>query len=260
MTERILGVDLGISSLGWAVIEHDTDKDGYAIKDCGVRLFTAAETPKEKESPNKARRDARGIRRVLNRRRVRMNEIKRVFVSAGLIKEDDLSDDGGMYHSKANRADVWKLRYEALRRKLTGDELARVLIHIAKHRGYKFVGDEDADDESGKVKEAGRILREKFTSANCETVGEWIWQSCGKKGKKRNKAGDYTFSIHRSLLEDEVEKIFAKQAEFENGLATNSLKERYKEIAFFVKEPPSIEHMVGGCTYFPEEKERQNAP
>lgn len=57
MVERILGIDLGISSLGWAIVEYDTEVDSYAIKDCGVRLFTAAETPKEKESPNKARRD-----------------------------------------------------------------------------------------------------------------------------------------------------------------------------------------------------------
>ena len=88
MVERILGIDLGISSLGWAVVEYDKDNDeNNKIIDCGVRLFTAAETPKEKESPNKVRREARGLRRVIKRRRVRMNKIKRLCQKYHLIKE-----------------------------------------------------------------------------------------------------------------------------------------------------------------------------
>jgi CRISPR-associated endonuclease Csn1 len=87
MIERILGIDLGIASLGWAVIEYDKERDeNNKIIDCGVRLFTAAETPKEKESPNKARREARGIRRVIKRRRVRMNEIKKLCIANELAK------------------------------------------------------------------------------------------------------------------------------------------------------------------------------
>jgi CRISPR-associated endonuclease Csn1 len=255
MVERILGIDLGIASLGWAIVEYDKDNDANnRIVDCGVRLFTAAETPKEKESPNKARRDARGIRRVLNRRRVRMNEIKNLFVTNGLIKPEDLDIDGGMYHGKANRTDTWKLRYEALRRKLTGNELARALVHIAKHRGYKFVGDEDADEESGKVKKAGAELRAKFESAGYKTVGEWLWATKGAKGKKRNKSGDYEFSIHRDFLVSEIKTIFEAQKQFGSNFASDELLGAYSDIAFFVKEPPSVENMVGNCTYFPEEK------
>ncbi|MGE4398519.1 MAG: type II CRISPR RNA-guided endonuclease Cas9 [Campylobacterales bacterium] len=255
MVERILGIDLGIASLGWAVVEYDKENDANnKIVDCGVRLFTAAETPKEKESPNKARRDARGIRRVLNRRRVRMNEIKKLFVSARLINEMDLDDDGGMYHGKANRTDVWRLRYEALRRKLTSNELARVLIHIAKHRGYKFIGDEDADDDSGKVKKAGAELRAKFESAGYKTIGEWLWATKGAKGKKRNKSGDYEFSIHRDFLVSEAKIIIETQKGLGLAFANDGLLDAYCEIAFFVKEPPSVEHMVGNCTYFPDEK------
>lgn len=255
MVERILGIDLGIASLGWAIVEYDKDNDtNNRIVDCGVRLFTAAETPKEKESPNKARRDARGIRRVLNRRRVRMNEIKKLFVANGLVKDEDLDEDGGMYHSKANRADVWKLRYDALRRKLTGNELARVLIHIAKHRGYKFVGDEEADEESGKVKKAGAELRAKFESAGYKTIGEWLWATKGTKGRKRNKSGDYEFSIHRDFLVSEAKTIFEAQKQFGSSFASDELLGSYADIAFFVKEPPSVENMVGNCTYFPQEK------
>jgi CRISPR-associated endonuclease Csn1 len=255
MIERILGIDLGIASLGWAVIEHDANNDeNNKIVDCGVRLFTAAETPKEKESPNKARREARGIRRVIKRRRVRMNEIKKLCISNGLLTERAFDLDDGIYNSKANRTDVWKLRHDALHRLLNGNELARVMIHIAKHRGFKFIGDDESDEESGKVKQAGAQLREKFYNAGCLSVGEWLWRERGEHGKKRNKSGDYEISIPRDFLVQEIETIFASQSKFGNTLATDALINEYKNIAFFVRPMQSIEKMVGSCTYFPDEK------
>lgn len=90
-----------------------------------------------------------------------------------------------MFHSQSNRVDVWKLRHDALYRLLNGDELARVLIHIAKHRGYKFLGDDESDEESGKVKTAeengkvktaGEELKKKFLEAGCQSVGEWLME------------------------------------------------------------------------------------
>ncbi|EFK97301.1 conserved hypothetical protein [sediment metagenome] len=189
MVEKILGIDLGISSLGWAVVEYDKENDrNNKIVDCGVRLFTAAETPKEKESPNKARRDARGIRRVIKRRRIRMNEIKNLLISQGLISKNELDKENGMFNSAKNRVDVWQLRYDALKRVLDNNELSRVLIHIAKHRGFKFIGDDESDEESGKVKKAGAELRNKFQNAGYKTVGEWLWSERGENQKKRNKS------------------------------------------------------------------------
>lgn len=254
MVERILGIDLGISSLGWAVVEYDKDNDeNNKIIDCGVRLFTAAETPKEKESPNKARREARGLRRVIKRRRVRMNKIKRLCQKYHLIKEIDLHKDAGMFHSSSNRVDVWKLRHDALYRLLNGGELARVLIHIAKHRGYKFLGDDESDEESGKVKKAGAALKDKFHAAHCQSVGEWLWKERGLQGKKRNKSGDYEISIPRDFLVEEIHRIFETQRKFGSSFAPFELQQAYTDIAFYVKPMQSIEHMVGKCIYFPEE-------
>lgn len=255
MVERILGIDLGISSLGWAVVEYDKQDDkNNKIVECGVRLFTAAETPKKKESPNKARRDARGIRRVIKRRRARMNEIKNLLISQGLLSKNDLDIDNGMFNSAKNRVDVWQLRSDALKRILDNNELSRVLIHIAKHRGFKFIGDEESDEESGKVKKAGAELRNKFQNAGYKTVGEWIWQERGEHGKKRNKSGDYEISIPRDFLVQEIDTIFETQKILGSTIATEELKNSYKNIAFFVRPMQGIEHMVGNCTYFVNEK------
>ncbi|KFL34573.1 MULTISPECIES: type II CRISPR RNA-guided endonuclease Cas9 [unclassified Sulfurospirillum] len=257
MVEKILGIDLGISSLGWAVVEYDKDNDeNNKIIDCGVRLFTAAETPKEKESPNKARRDARGLRRVIKRRRVRMNTIKNLLITYKLIDKTLLDEEMGMFHSQSNRVDVWKLRHDALYHLLSGDELARVLIHIAKHRGYKFLGDDESDEESGKVKKAGAELKKKFLEAGCQSVGEWLWKERGLQGKKRNKSGDYEISIPRDFLVEEIQRIFETQQKFGSTFATSELQKAYTDIAFYVKPMQSIEDMVGYCTFYPKIKSK----
>ena len=67
-----LGLDIGISSIGWAVVNLEKNR----IEDLGVRLFTSAERPKDGGAINEKRRLARGLRRRLKRRRVRMNKIK----------------------------------------------------------------------------------------------------------------------------------------------------------------------------------------
>lgn len=42
----ILGLDLGIASVGWAVIEIDENESPIRLIDIGVRTFEGAEVPK----------------------------------------------------------------------------------------------------------------------------------------------------------------------------------------------------------------------
>ncbi len=183
-----------------------------------------------------------------------------------LLSESDIDEKYGVFNApksanhKASKQDVWELRHDALHRVLTPLEFARVLIHIAKRRGYKFIGDEaDTDDESGEVKKAGAALKALFESKEYKTVGEWLWREKGHNTKKRNKSGDYEISIHRDFLTAEIDTIFETQKTLGSTVATDELKISYKDIAFFVLPMQSIAHMVGNCTYIPEEKRAPKA-
>ena len=55
-----LGLDIGITSVGWSVINLDINR----IEDLGVRIFNAAENPKDGSSLALPRRLARGRRRL----------------------------------------------------------------------------------------------------------------------------------------------------------------------------------------------------
>ena len=69
---RVLGFDIGVASIGWALVEDSV------LKDCGVRIFTKAENPKDGSSLALPRREARSVRRRLARRKARLNELKRL--------------------------------------------------------------------------------------------------------------------------------------------------------------------------------------
>ena len=122
------GFDIGIASVGWAVLAKTR------IVDLGVRAFDKAETAKEGESLNLARRSARLMRRRLRRRAWRLTKLAR------LLKREGLIDDAYKFHDlTATLTSPWKLRVEALDRRLENDEWAKVLYHVCKHRGFHWV-------------------------------------------------------------------------------------------------------------------------
>src|ERR1700756_3995860 len=80
---RIFGIDGGIASIGWAVL--DIANGNLTICGAGVRMFDAPETNRERTPTNAVRRLHRGQRRVIRRRRERMAKIKRLFQQHGLL-------------------------------------------------------------------------------------------------------------------------------------------------------------------------------
>ena len=70
---KILGLDLGTNSIGWAVVDTTENK----ILDTGVRIFPEGVEPKtigqgdKEQSKNATRRDKRQMRRQFYRKRLR---------------------------------------------------------------------------------------------------------------------------------------------------------------------------------------------
>ena len=159
MHTKILGFDIGIASIGWAFVENGE------LRDCGVRIFTKAENPKTGDSLAMPRREARSVRRRLARRKGRLETLKRLLAKEwDLCYEDYIAADGELpkAFSGKNLTNPYALRYEALERALSKEELARVILHIAKHRGYsnnntRLVGNDESKkkgvDRSGVCKQ-----------------------------------------------------------------------------------------------------------
>lgn len=273
-----IGLDIGIASVGWAVLENNSEDEPIRIIDLGVRIFDKAENPKNGDPLAEPRRMARTTRRRLRRRKHRLDRIKWLLQQEGLIEIDSFME---RYYS-GNLPDVYRLRYEALDRKLTDEEFAQILIHIAKHRGFKSTRkSETTDKEVGQILKATSANQELMLKKNYRTVGEMLycdvsfklecpWTESGYILAVRNRPEDYRHTILRDMLAEEVKVIFARQREFGNEKATEELEQRYLKIMLdqrsFDMGPgnqpdgtPSpyaingFEGRVGKCTLEPEE-------
>lgn len=264
---RVLGLDGGIASIGWALIEID-DADGAPngrIIDAGTWMFDAPEEKSQAGTKLKSelRRLFRGQRRVVRRRRQRMNEVRRVLHNYGLLPTAD------RYALKHPGLDPWKIRAEGLDRLLTSIELAVALGHIARHRGFKSNSKSEkcneADDAS-KMKKAVNQTREKlarYGSAAKMLVEDEAYilrQTTTKAGgteavrRFRNREGDYSRSLLRDDLAAEVRNLFSAQARLQSPVAIPELEKIFTDTAFFQRPLQDSEKLVGSCAFEPKEK------
>ena len=234
-----IGLDIGIASVGWAVLENNTHDEPFRIIDLGVRIFDTAEQPKTGASLALPRREARSARRRLRRRGHRLERIKKLFEAEGLINIEEFE----ARYKRTGLPDVYKLRYEGLDRRLTNDELAQILLHIAKHRGFKSTSKaaDGADSDTGEVKKGISANKTLMQEKRYRTVGEMIyldekfrtdcpWNENGYILTPRNKSGDYKHTVLRDMLADEVMKIFKAQRALGNDAATEKLERAYLDI------------------------------
>ena len=269
----ILGLDIGISSVGWGLLELDTNNNPYKIIDVGSRIFTPGEVEKTGDSRAKERREKRGARRISRRREFRLDRVRNLLYENGYlkgninsnivsVKNEELSiifDNMINNYYKEKNSNPYILKVEALDRKLTNDELSIILVHYAKKRGYKSNREEASDNDSGKVlsaiKENEKIMKEN----NYRTISEMYIKDEKFKNKIKNSPGDYKISVTNEMYLKEINKVLDSQIKF--GLITDDFKNQYLEIynsrRSYAKGPGGnspyggdlIERMTGKCNF-----------
>ena len=242
--EIFLGIDLGIGSCGWALT---TDSSVIAL---GARTFDVPETDKTRTPTNQLRRTARGLRRVTNRRRQRMNELRDLLVRHGLLGQ------AGKDALAGNGLDPWRTRAEGLDRILTPREIAIALAHLAKHRGFKSNSKRDKSENapSDSSKMLAAVAKTQEALAQWRSVGELFWKSAEYKDRKRNRDNDYSRPVLRADLEAEIRLLLRRQREMGNPLSTINLEHDFIEVAFFQRPLADSEDKVGPCPFEPTEK------
>lgn len=247
---RTFGIDLGIGSCGWAVIDQPTDLGEVGqIVGMGSWCFDVPETDKERTPTNQIRRSNRLLRRVIRRRRNRMAELRRLFAEHGMIAGADATILAQKDH------DPWELRAQGLDKPLEPQAFAIALAHIAKRRGFKSArkrkdGSNSADD--GKM--LSQIKKTEERLARYRTFGEMIARDPQYSARRRNREGLYDRTAQRSDLEYEVGALFAAQRRLGAPNATDALEAAYRAIAFRQKPMQDSERLVGACPFEPREK------
>lgn len=253
----ILGLDIGIASVGWAMVEIDEEENPIRLIDLGVRVFERAEVPKTGDSLAAARRLARSVRRLTRRRAHRLLRARRLLKREGVLQAADF-DENGLIKSLPNTP--WQLRAAALDRKLTPLEWSAVLLHLIKHRGYlsqrKNEG-ETADKELGALLKGVADNAHALQTGKFRTPAELALNKFEKEsGHIRNQRGDYSHTFSRKDLQAELNLLFEKQKEFGNPHVSEGLKEGI-EILLMTQRPAlsgdAVQKMLGHCAFEPTE-------
>ena len=269
----ILGLDIGISSVGWGLLELDDNNNPYKIIDVGSRIFTPGEVEKTGDSRAKERREKRGARRVSRRREFRLDRVRNLLYEEGYIKcnitsnvvsekNEELSiifDNIVNNYYKNKNTNPYKLKVEALDRKLSNDELSIILVHYAKKRGYKSNRETESDNDSGKVLTAIKENEKIMHDNNYRTVSEMYIKNEKFKNKIKNSPGDYKISVTNEMYLEEINKVLDNQIKL--GLINKEFKDEYLKIynsrRSYAKGPGGnspyggdlIDRMTGKCKF-----------
>lgn len=255
-----IGLDVGVTSVGWAVVALDDMAQPCGFIRLGSRIFKRAEQPDTGESLAAPRRMARSMRRRIRRKALRKQDLYRLIEQYGLSTQQELS----ALFAAGHLEDIYALRTRALDEPVTSSEFARILLHLMQRRGFK------SNRRTAGSKEDGALLR--AVTQNCErmkekhyrTVGEMLYKDPLFAAHKRNKGEGYLSTVSRDEIAGEVQMVFASQRSFGQTWATPELEAEYLSILLrqrsFDEGPGGDSPYRGGwsgriglCTLLPEQ-------
>lgn len=270
-----IGLDIGIGSVGYAVISRTNNLDAR-IEDIGVRLFDSGENIRQKASNAQERRGYRSTRRLLRRRKHRKERIKKFFLKIKLMNEMQLK----AWQEQNGNQNVLQTRIKGLNEKLTPEEILDCIIHICNRRGYReFYGDDskkdNADkDELQKIEGGLANFDEIYQSGGYKSVAEMLINAPAFRTEtsfvdyRNHKNAERYILIKREFVKKELEDILNKQSEYYPQLTANNIRIICDDMVFAQRDfetGPGNEDdktrrfmgfidSIGQCMYYKDEK------
>lgn len=205
--KKILGLDLGTTSIGWAYVKEGETETESGIVNLGVRIVPLT-TDEENDfakgntiSINADRTLKRGARRGLQRFKLRRNALIHIFKQTGIIAKDFNYAEFGAGSTFSTLA----LRAKSAKEEISKQDLVKVLLSLNKKRGYKSSRKAKSEEGDGQAVDSMGIAKELYD--NDQTPGQWVLGAL-KNGRKNIP------DFYRSDLQDEFKKIVDFQSKF----------------------------------------------
>lgn len=257
-----IGLDIGIASVGWAVVALNENAEPYGLVRCGSRIFDKAEQPQKGDSLAAPRRKARSARRRLRRRSLRKADLYELMEKNGLPGKAEIEQAVQAGHLP----DVYALRVQALDGPVTALDFARILLHLMQRRGFRSNRKADDAQKDGKLLQAIDANTRRMEANRYRTVGEMMYRDPVFAEHKRNKAENYLSTVKRDQIIDEARLVFAAQRQYGATWASPEMEAEYLCILTRQRSfaegpgkgsPYSGSNRVGTCTL--EGKSEQRA-
>ncbi len=258
-TKYILGIDIGTSSVGWAVVQTDEEDNPLEVINLGSRVFEAGLDSLEKdgkgESRNAARRSARLIRRGLERHVRRLIKTAKHLQRMELLPEGDVesSESRHEYFNKLDKKigmSVYELRADGLDKKLKPHELGRVFYSFSQRRGFKSNRKESSKEsnDDGVVKSSIKDLASEIASSGARTLGEYFKKLQEDRIRVRTK---YTA---RDMYNLEFEALCQQQLRHHAILSNEVEKKKLTNAIFYQRPLKSQKSTRGFCELIPKKR------
>lgn len=251
---RVLGLDIGSNSVGWALIEEKNNKP-QGIVGLGDRIFEEGMNLDAKsgltESRNVKRREARLRRRQVTRHTQRKRNVHRLLANSGLLPKSRPAHTDAAWQPILD-SNPYELRAKALNSKVSHQELGRIFYHLAERRGFLSNRKRPlTKEEHGIVKDGIKKLGAEMDASHAQTIGEYFSRLNPHEVRIR------THYTQRSWYIDEFVKIWEKQASFYPALLTDKARHDLYQ-ALFDQRPLLIRKgLIGYCELDPR---RRRAP
>ena len=254
---KILGLDLGTNSIGWAIVENE--EGNFKMIDKGVRIFQeGVKIEKGIEGSKAAERTGyRSARRIKYRRKLRKIQLLEVlteFEYCPVLTKEDLDNWRYKKIYPKNEAFIewWKTddlknktpyfyRNLAVTEKLDLNveedrfKIGRALYHMAQRRGFLSNRLEGTKESEGAVKkEIAKINEEKGNL----TLGQYFYEKYLKGEKIRD-----TYTSRETHYLDEFMRI----SDFQN-LPDEFIK-KAKDAIFYQRPLKSQKGLIGKCVF-----------
>lgn len=253
--KKILGLDLGVGSVGWALIEVDNENNPFLIHGMGSRIVPLGKdegdnfTKGKTESVCAQRTMFRTARKGLDRYQMRRRQLTETLDSLGMIDPENK-----MW--SLSPIELWQMRADAATegKRLTPAQLGRVLLHMNQKRGYRH-----AKADMGDSKQTAYVTEVNDRHRTLKQEGVTVGQYFAKKLKESETLTDtgkkyYSYRIKEKVLprkayEEEFDRIMEVQSAFYQEILTPETIADLKNIIFYQRPLKSCKHLVGYCDF-----------
>lgn len=247
-----LGLDLGTNSIGWCLLNLNSDGQPDRLIRLGARIFPDGRDPQSGASLAVDRRLARQMRRRRDRFLRRRGRLLNALIQHGLMPADTSE------RKKLVDLDPYVLRERGLNEALSLSEFGRALFHLNQRRGFRSNRkvDKGADKESGKIRGAVSATRALLDHDKSRTVGEWLahrHERCEPvRARLRGLGAKATYDLYvdRDMIAQEFDALWENQRPHHPEALSDSVREELRDILLYQRPLKPVR--PGRCTFEPD--------
>src|ERR1017187_4324720 len=246
--KKILGLDLGVASIGWAyILEDETGTANSLIKGIGSRIIPLSTDENDEFtkgnaiSKNMNRTMKRSARRNQHRYKMRKHFLNKLF------EEQKWTPDPFLFCLDATN--LYGLRDRALKEKISLKELARIFYHLNQKRGYKSNRKANNEEQDGKKQSeylSEIAAREAEIKEQNLTIGQYFFKKLQENPWYQIKENIFL----RASYINEFDQIWDKQKVYYPEILIDTLRDQIRDRIIYYQRPlRSQKGLVSECRF-----------